>query len=126
MKRKRKKEGKKRSEEKKIVLKIELGPFGTPGESFTTRSRGTHKLSVEFLLLKPSSLIKHELKDIFQKNDCSLDSENPTLMHFIAFTCREWKPKLVCEQNVFCYRDVRSYVYKANYPKSLPFPLKEL
>ena len=34
--------------------------------------------SVEILLLKPSSLIKHEFKDIFQKNDCSLDSENPT------------------------------------------------
>ena len=33
--------------------------------------------------------------------------------------------KLVCEQNVFCYRDVRSYV-KANYPKSLPFALKVL
>ena len=31
--------------------------------------------------------------------------------------------KLVCEQNVFCYRHVRSYV-KANYPKSLPFALK--
>ena len=33
---------------------------------------------LEFLLLKPSSLLKHEFKDIFQKNDCSLDSENPT------------------------------------------------
>ena len=33
---------------------------------------------VEFLLLKPLSLIKHEFKDIFQNNDCSLDSENPT------------------------------------------------
>ena len=33
--------------------------------------------------------------------------------------------KLVCEQNVFCYRDVRSYV-KASYPKSLPFALKVL
>ena len=32
----------------------------------------------EMLLLKPSSLIKHEFTDIFQKNDCSLDSENPT------------------------------------------------
>ena len=32
----------------------------------------------EILLLKPSSLIKHEFKDIFQKNDFSLDSENPT------------------------------------------------
>ena len=34
--------------------------------------------------------------------------------------------KLVCEQNVFCFRDVRSYVYEAYYPKSLPFALKEL
>ena len=33
---------------------------------------------VEILLLKPSSLIKREFKDIFQKNDSSLDSENPT------------------------------------------------
>ena len=30
---------------------------------------------VEMLLLKPSSLIKREFKDIFQKNDCSFDSE---------------------------------------------------
>ena len=37
----------------------------------------THNF-MEFLLLKPSSLIKHWFKDIFQKNDCSLDSENPT------------------------------------------------
>ena len=33
--------------------------------------------------------------------------------------------KLVCEQSVFCYRDVRWYV-EPNYPKSLPFALKEL
>ena len=37
----------------------------------------THNL-VEFLLLKPSSLLKHWFKDIFQKNDRSLDSENTT------------------------------------------------
>ena len=48
---------------------------------------------VEILVLKSSSLIKREFKDIFQKNDCSFDSENPTKMHFIAFTCKEWKPK---------------------------------
>ena len=34
--------------------------------------------SIEVLLLKPSSLTKNEFKDIFQKNDSSLDSENPT------------------------------------------------
>ena len=33
---------------------------------------------VEILLLKPSGLIEREFKDIFQKNDSSLDSENPT------------------------------------------------
>ena len=32
--------------------------------------------------------------------------------------------KLVCEQNVFCYPNVRTYVYKANYPKSLPLLLQ--
>ena len=31
----------------------------------------------EFLLFKPLSLMKHEFKDIFHKNDCSLDGENP-------------------------------------------------
>ena len=35
-------------------------------------------LVVKILLLKSSSLIKREFKDIFQKNDSSLDSENPT------------------------------------------------
>ena len=34
--------------------------------------------------------------------------------------------KLVCERNVFCYHDVRSYVYKAYYPKSLPFAFQHL
>ena len=71
---KRRKE-KKRSEEKKVLPRFELGPFGAPGESFTTRPRATS--CVEVLLLKPSSLIKHEFKDIFQKNDCSLNSEYP-------------------------------------------------
>ena len=42
MKRKRKKEEKKRSEEKKEPPKYELAPFGVPGDSFTTRPRGTH------------------------------------------------------------------------------------
>ena len=71
----------KRKEEKKrctVMPRFELGPFGAPGERFTTRQRGTLGNSVEVLLVKPSSLIKHEFKDIFQKNDCSLDSENPT------------------------------------------------
>ena len=31
--------------------------------------------------------------------------------------------KLVCEQNVFCYRDFRSYL-KANHPRLIPFALK--
>ena len=47
---------------------------------------------VEILLFFPSSLIKREFKDIFQKSDCSFDSANPTKMHFFAFTCKQWKP----------------------------------
>ena len=47
MKRKREKEEKKRkekkrSEEKKVLPRFEVGPFSAPGESFTTRPRGTH------------------------------------------------------------------------------------
>ena len=33
---------KKTSKEKKALPRFELGPFSTPGESFTTRPRGTH------------------------------------------------------------------------------------
>ena len=33
---------------------------------------------VEILLLKPSSLIKREFNDIFQKKNSSLNSENST------------------------------------------------
>ena len=43
MKRKRKK--KKRKEKKrreKVLFRVGLGPFGAPGERFTTRQRGTH------------------------------------------------------------------------------------
>ena len=45
MKRKRKKrrKEKKRSKEKKVLPRFELGPFGAPGESFTSRPRGTRK-----------------------------------------------------------------------------------
>ena len=47
-------------------------------------------------------------------------------MHFIKEQMRHYKLKqykLVCEQNVFCYLNLRPYL-EANYPKSLPFPLK--
>ena len=35
-------------------------------------------ITIEIVLLKRLSLIKREFKDIFQTNDCSFDSENPT------------------------------------------------
>ena len=63
MKRKKRRKEKKRSEEKNVLPRFELGPFGAPGESFTTRPRATS--FVEILLLKPSSLMKHEFKKIF-------------------------------------------------------------
>ena len=52
MKRKRKKEEKKRSEEKKEPPKYELGPFGVPGDSFTTRPRGTHTQKCGVYIIK--------------------------------------------------------------------------
>ena len=67
MKRKKKRKEKKRSEE--AVHRAKALPLD--------HVEHTHNF-VEFLLLKPSSLIKHWFKDIFQKNDRSLDSENPT------------------------------------------------
>ena len=42
------------------------------------RHAETHRKICWILLLEPSSLIKREFKDIFQKNDLSFDSENPT------------------------------------------------
>ena len=38
----KKRKEKKRSEQKKVLPRCELRPFGAPGESFTTRPRGTH------------------------------------------------------------------------------------
>ena len=47
-----KKEEKKRSEEKKVMPGIEPGTFDTPGRSFTTRPRGTHKLGCRNFIIK--------------------------------------------------------------------------
>ena len=40
-KKKKKKEEKKRSEEEKVLARFELRPFAAPGQSLTTRPRGT-------------------------------------------------------------------------------------
>ena len=52
MKRKRKKEEKKRNEEKKVPPRCELGPFGVPGDSCTTRPHGTHMQKRGILIIK--------------------------------------------------------------------------
>ena len=56
---------------------IKPGTFDVPGEALPLGHVEHTSWFVEILLLKPSSLIKREFKDIFQKNDSSLDSENP-------------------------------------------------
>ena len=74
---KRRKE-EKRSEEKKVMSGIELRTSDTQAKALPL-GHVEHTLRiVEISLLKPSTLIKREFKDIFQKNDCSFDSENPT------------------------------------------------
>ena len=81
---------------------------------------------VEILLLKPSTLIKREFKDIFQKNDCSFDSENPTKTHFIAFTCKEWKPNSLGQYGINSSTMFAHTLRLLNYPKSFLFALKVL
>ena len=84
MKTKRKEKERKEEKKRKEAKRKRLSPESNSGSS-------THRANalllghvehagriVEILLLKPSSLIKREFKDTFQKNDCSFDSENPT------------------------------------------------
>ena len=80
MKRKRKKrrKEKKRSEEKKYCPVSNSDPSVQRAKALPLDNVEHTRRMREFLLLKPSRLIKHEFKDIFQKHDCSLDSENPT------------------------------------------------
>ena len=50
---KEKKEEKKGSEEKKVYrLEFELGTFDAPGQSFTTRPRGTHRKNRRNFIIK--------------------------------------------------------------------------
>ena len=49
---KEKNEEKKRSEEKKVPPRFDLGPYDVPGDSFTTRPRGTHAQSCGIFIIK--------------------------------------------------------------------------
>ena len=75
-----KKEEKKRKEakRKRLCLESNPGPSLYRAEALPLSHVEHRSFLVEILLLKPSSLIKREFKDIFQKNDSSLDSESPT------------------------------------------------
>ena len=133
---KRRKE-EKRSEEKKVMSGIELRTSDTQAKALPLGHVEHTFRIVEILLLKPSTLIKREFKDIFQKNDCSFDSENPTKMHFIAFTCKEWKPNSLGQYGINSSTSKTCFVCFVtamfahmlrllNYPKSFPFALKVL
>ena len=75
-----KKEEKKRKEvkRKRLCLESNSGFSMYWAEALPLGHVEHTDLLVSILLLKPSSLIKREFKDIFQKNDCSFDSETPT------------------------------------------------
>ena len=62
---------------------------------------------------------------LYHKATWNTQEINSKFYYYNLRTFRPIRYKLVCEQNVFCHRDVPSYV-KANYPKSLPFALKVL
>ena len=76
-KKKKKKKKRKEAKRKRYWLDSNSGPSPHRAKALPLgHVEHPHSL-LEFLLLKPSSLIKHEFKDIFQKNVCSLASENP-------------------------------------------------
>ena len=79
MKRKRKEKKKKRKEakRKRYCPGANSGPTVHRAKALPQGHVEHTRHRREFLLFKPLSLIKHEFKDIFHKNDCSLDSENP-------------------------------------------------
>ena len=78
--RQRKKKKKKRKEAKRKRFSPESisGPSTHRGKALPLGHVEYTRKVVEILLLNPWSLIKREFKDIFQKNDCSFDSETPT------------------------------------------------
>ena len=79
MKSKRKEKEKKKKKRKEKKQREKGYAWNRTRDLRLTWPRGRHKrLFVEILLLKPSSLIKREFKDIFQKNDGSFDGEKLT------------------------------------------------
>ena len=75
---KKKKEEKKRKEakRKRYCPGANSGPSVHRAKALPLGHVEHTRRPLEFLLIEPSSLIKHKFKDIFQKNACSLDSEN--------------------------------------------------
>ena len=76
-KKKKKKEEKKEAKRKRFCLESISRPSTHRAKALPLGYVEQTGKFIEILLLKPSSLIKHEFKDIFQKNDCSFDSETP-------------------------------------------------
>ena len=74
----KKKKKKKKARRKRLCLESNTGPPTIRARAFPLGHVESAPELAAILLLKPSSLIKREFKDIFQKNDCSFDSENPT------------------------------------------------
>ena len=80
---KEKKEEKKRSEEKKVLPRFELGPFGAPGESFTTRPRGTHsEIRRNFIIIKSLRALLNVNSKIFFRRITAVSTVNPDVDAF--------------------------------------------
>ena len=74
---KEKKKKRTEAKRKRLCAESNLGP-STPQTKGLPLGHVEHTgKGSEVLLLKPSSLVKREFEDIFQKNDCSFGSENP-------------------------------------------------
>ena len=109
---KEKKDEKKRSEDKKAISGIELWTSDTPSQSFTTRPRGPHttlyrnfiiktfeKSKIFFRRVTAVSTVKTQRRCI--SSHLHVSNGSPTAQADI---------RLVCEQIVFCSRDVRFHL----------------
>ena len=74
---KEKKKKRKEAKRKRLCADSNLGPSTHQTKALPLGHVEHTGNIVEVLLLNPSSLIKREFEDIFQKNDCNFGSENP-------------------------------------------------
>ena len=128
--RQKEKEKEKRSEEKKVLLRIKLGTFvrhaGPHRYNWATwnSEKNLRKYIIETVFPSTSAcatvytvdraLLNMNSKVFFRRMTavCTVKTQRKRISSHLknGSPTKPIRYKLVCEQNVFCYRDVRSYL----------------